>query len=240
MGKYLFRFFISAAVILLIFVLALFILSSLLISKDSVLVLRKSINYTALASANKKLQKELLYITQLENKIKADKPNASSSEESAQLIDANQTRKIEFTSEELNAVLVMSVTGTQTLNPDANVFSTLLLGFKKGKFNFNGSKRIPFMTPFGRYINIHSRFTVNIVNNNLKLNVQSFRAGDIPFPKFIINYFMSREQAHINNIPLIQELIYSVKELEVFKDKVIIVYYPVRLLKVMSSLIYPV
>ena len=240
MGKYFFRFFISVAVILLIFVVALFILSSLLISRDSVLAQRQNINYSALASANKKLQKELVYITKLEDKIKLSKNSNSIFEKMNTSGDSNLTREITFTSDELNALLAMSASGSQALKSNKNVFSVFFLGFANGVFDFNGSKKIPFMTPFGCYINISSKFTVDVKNSNLKLKVLSFKAGDIPFPKFIINYFMSKEHAAINKNLLIQELLFSVKEIKVFKDNVIVIYYPAKLLKVMSRLIYPV
>ena len=231
MGKFFFRFFISAAILLLVFVVLISVLSFFILSKDSVLPKKYKINYSALAVANKKLQNELVYITQLENKNKSTSTNKT---------EDNLTRKVTFTSDELNALLAVSASGSQTFGSDKRVFSVVLLRLANGVFAFSGSKKIPFITPFGRYINIRSKFKLNVNNSELKFDILSFRVGDIPFPKIIINYFQNREKDTIKNIGLVQELLYSVKSLKVYKDKIVIVYYPTKLLKVVSRLIYPV
>ena len=213
------RLFIFASVVLVIFALFVLVLSALLLSRESVLSESDKIDYTVLATANIKLQNEFKYMTTLKG-------------------DNNIPRKIMFSSAEVNALLAMLASSAGMLSTDNIIFSDILLRFDQGIFYFNASKKISFATLLGKYINIRSKFVFDIENSNFKIDIMSFKVGDILLPKFLVDYFLNQKQEDIANIPLIQKLLNAVKDVHVHNDKLVIVYYPKNLQMAVSSVIY--
>jgi len=209
---------IFVSVILIVFVIFILVLSILLISVDSVSSREDSMDYVALATVNRKLQDEFKYISKLESN--------------------NTPRKIIFSKPEVNALLAMLVSGSRMINLDRNIFSDILIRFNLGIFSFGASKKISFITPFGRYINIRSKFTFYLADKDVKIDVLCVKAGDINMPIFLIDYFINQNLSNINTIPLIQRLLVSVKEVRSCNDKLIIVYYPKSLRQAVSRLRY--
>ena len=203
------RLFIFLSVVLVILVVFVLVIASLFISRESVSFEADKMDYVAFVSANRKLQEEFKYIT---------------------TSDINNTpRKVVFSSSEVNALLAMVSSGTRMLNGKNIVFSDILLGFNQGVFYFDFSKRISFYTPFGRYINLRSKLFFDIENNDFKIDILSFKVGYILVPKFLVDYFLEQKQRDIRAIPLIHKLLLAVKEIHVYKSKLVILYYPKNL-----------
>ena len=211
------RLFIYATVIIIV-IFAL-VLPALIISGEPVSSEADRMNYTALVAANRKLQNEFEYITNSDN---------------------NNPKKIVFSSSEVNALLAMLVSGSRMFNADNGIFSDILLRFKLGLFYFSASKKTSFTTPYGRYINIKCSIMFDIENSDFKIEILSFKVGAISLPKFLIDYFLNQKQEYIRNIPLIQKLMHSVKNVHAYKDKLVIVYYPKNLRKAVYKLMHSI
>jgi hypothetical protein len=211
------RFFIFLSVIIIIVAIVVLVLSAFLISRKSVLPEGGSVDYIALAVANRKLQNEFTFITKTENY-------------------NNIPKKVVFSLSEVNALLAIAASGSRMLNMSGNTFSDIFLVFDRGIFCFSASKKFSFSTPFGRYINIRCKFKFNIEKSGFKINIMSIKVGGIFLPKFLIDYFLSRKQEIMLNIPFIHKLTLAIREIHTYKDKLVIVYYPKNLRKAIFEL----
>ncbi len=202
-------------IIVIIFII---ILGVSLISWKPIPFYSDNIDFNALNSANRKIQREFNFLT--DNQVKTNTP-----------------RKISFSALEINALLAMSITSAQTFNSGNKVFSDMIARFDNGIFYFNASKKIGFYTPFGRYINIKCDFKFNLSDKTIDFKVLNLEIGRIPVPHFVIDYLVNGKKDTIYAVPVVQKLLRSVKEINVSKNNIVVIYYPKNLVYELKGLL---
>ncbi|HJO93692.1 MAG TPA: hypothetical protein QF753_09855 [Victivallales bacterium] len=206
--------------VFIVIIIFLVILSSLILSHNipssGFKITNKSI--AAMNSLNKKYQEESYYIYSKNTGYKL--------------------RRLSLSETEINAMFIMAIAGNQVSGALRNREKTIKLSravFENGIFTFDFYFELPIDTPFGSYVIFSSKAIPILKNNSIRVKFTSFYIGDISVPIFAVDYFMERADKNINNNSTIKQLVKSVKEIIIKKDRIIIYYYPKEVKKLLDQ-----
>ena len=175
------------------------------------------LNYQAWFSANRKTKKELNYIT----------GNSK---------DRNIERTVEFSKDELNSYLYMSVNANNAYNyQQQQKFLIEYVNFSGNEFVAYLSLFLDYNTPFGNVVNLKIKFIPEIINDNLELKILDMKVGRYSLPSDVVNYLLRKNKSSIMTNKYVISLLQAVKLFKVENSSVIIKYVPAKLLQLMHN-----
>jgi len=143
------------------------------------------------------------------------------------LNDRNGLREVLVGAEEINTLFNLYLAGNQIVeNKDERVKITNI-AFKDGVVFVNLTCICKFSTPFGRYVNVRAGIIPQIDKNVLRVNVKYVKIGR--FELTSPNVVFSRYKNQLGLDQTAQKVLDAIEKLQVRKDELLILYYPVRL-----------
>jgi len=140
---------------------------------------------------------------------------------------STEDQTLEFTKAEINALLDSSTQISRIYLakkiPDIKICD---VSFEKGALYANISQKIPFSTPFGRYMNIKIQLIPRIKNKHLYVKIRSLSLGTMQLSGMFVQEYIDTKLIEFETSKHHKMLIKTLKSLQLDENKIIITFNP--------------